>query len=705
MKSKLTAASQGAGMGVLGGLIFFLSEYLLTQIHAEISSRTYAFFLALYVVGGGVGGAVFAPLVTSFWNERRLSALKERAANLLPGLFVFAALFLYGFYYINEKLTPAVGVFAPLSLVANLIYVGFCFLAFRMLLGSAGAAGSGLRLFVTLAAVPLAGVVALNFRLFLWHAPRTFTGEVFLGVFVLGGVALAGAALGRFFSKSRLGYLLSPVVAGLLVLGVAFSGGPATTSYARHYAVPLKPQTLEKAPNIIWIVLDTARRDQLSIYNDTEELTPNLDALARDAVVFNRAISSAPWTIPSHASMFTGMFPSKHAAHRGVPGGMFTNPLSKENLTIAEILAERGYDTACIAANVAGLSRNFGFAQGFRYYFDGRPVVYSLFWGKLLGEMPERFRSKVLKENEICLSSEINGIVFDWLQRREAERPFFLFINYMEPHDGIEHVPEPYDSMFGFSWEEHDRVFEGFDQGKVVRFEQEVTPEQFDMFRRMVARRVYFMDHQIGRLFERLKTEGLYDDAFIIVTSDHGELNGEHNSFGHNTDLYNEVIWVPLIVKYPGNSKTGFSDRTVQNVDIMPELLHHLGIEIPEGVQGQPFDQITHEIIAELFEQKKAQALLYPERYYRDLRAIYATVNGDSLKYIWASNGVLELYDMSSDPREQHNLAEARPEVIEILDRRLDAWLKSFTPVRSTNGKMKYTKEVQDRLRSLGYIK
>jgi len=159
-------------------------------------------------------------------------------------------------------------------------------------------------------------------------------------------------------------------------------------------------------------------------------------------------------------------------------------------------------------------------------------------------------------------------------------------------------------------------------------------------------------------------------------------------------------------VKYPGAAKTGFSDRTVQNIDIMPELLMNLNIPIPEEVQGQPFNQVNHQIISELFEQKKAQALLFPERYYRDLRAIYSNVDGDSLKYIWSSIGKDEMYDMATDAFERNNLVQLKPEAVKKLEQELNSWLKSFSPIGSdSQGEIKYSKEVEERLRSLGYLK
>jgi len=629
--------------------------------------------------------------------------------GFLAAGFLFVIFFLYGFYYINEKITPGVGVFAPACLAANGLYLMLSIGLFKLTLIGSKNTKSCLSAFGQMGFLPLAVLVAINFRFFLVHSPNTDTVEVFFATAAFGMGGILSVALlylaGRRLKNQSARVLLNIALGFAALVIFAYSGSPSGASFQMT-----KPRFSDQATanrkNVIWIVMDTARRDQISIYGDEGSLTPNIDEFARDALVMNRSISSAPWTIPSHATMFTGMFPSKHAAHRGVPGGKFTNPLSSDHLTIAEILLSYGYDTALIAGNVAGLSRNFGFSQGFNYYFDGRPIAFNLTWGKLLISLPRSFRANTLRLNEVCLSSELNALAFDWLDRRPQEEPFFLFMNYMEPHDGIEHIPEPYNSMFGYSRAEYERVFDGLEQAKVVRFEQEVTPEQLEMSQRTVARRVAFMDHNIGLLLDKLKAEGLYEDSFIIITSDHGELNGEHHSFGHNTDLYNELIWVPLIVKYPGSHKKGFSDLTVQNVDIMPELLNELNFDIPQAVQGQPFEDVSHEIIAELFEQKKAQALLYPDRYYRDLRAIFTSVNGVSLKYIWSSNGDDEIYNLEQDPKEKNNLVEQGPDIVAQLGQRLKDWRNSFDSINfSKDGHTKYSKEVEDRLRSLGYIK
>jgi arylsulfatase A-like enzyme len=301
----------------------------------------------------------------------------------------------------------------------------------------------------------------------------------------------------------------------------------------------------------------------------------------------------------------------------------------------------------------------------------------------------------------------MNPIINDWLDRNSGDQPFFLFINYMEPHAGVEVLPEPYDSMFGFDLDEHNKVFEDLDMRKVVYFEQEVAPEQMKSRNIYIYRKLFMMDYYMGELFRRLKSMGLYEDSFIIVNSDHGDLFGEHNSFGHNTDLYNELIHIPMIVKYPNASRKGRFTKTVQTIDLMPEILTYLGIEVSSEVQGQPFDQVDHPIISELFRQQHYYLTQEnPDRYYRDLKAIYSKVGEDSLKYISATNGSSKLFDLANDQAEENNLISEKRHEVALLQEQLNEWMVSFEPVQG-NDEIDKSKvnEMRERLRSLGYIK
>ncbi len=713
MKSPIAPITKSLSLGTICAILIFVVELSLGATYAEVHARTFIFFAMLYVVAGVTGGLLLGLALNfckgwlghQWWRSERVT--------FLPAIFLFAYFFIYGFYYINEKLTPAVGMFAPLSLFADLVYLGFGVMLFRLALSATVESRSAFVIFLQVALLPLLLLVAVNLRYFAWQPPVMRNGELVIGVLSLGFAGVFGAIISKVI-LSKLGRGKGgglPVMANIVVgAGILFffmrAGAPSSASFYQSEAGVTSTSRAPRPRNIIWIVTDTARRDHVSVYGGERDATPNLKKFSEETLVFDRAIATAPWTLPSHASMFTGMYPSKHGAHYE-GDALFSTPLLPENLTIAEILSSQGYQTAGIAANNAGLSRALGCNQGFQYYFDAPPFVFSLFWGKLLQRFSEDFRVDNLFVNEVCLASEINPIVYNWLEKRDPTRPFFLFINYMEPHGGIAFVPEPYDSMYGFDREIQPEVFKDFDADEIIHFNGSVKEKHRAFWNGYVQRKIAFMDYHLGDLFDRLKNMGLYDDAMLIVNSDHGELFGEHNSFGHNTDLYNELIWVPMMLRYPQAEQRGRSDRLVQTVDIMPEILTHIGVEIADDVQGQPFAEIKHEIVAELFQQKhNAHAKRYPERYYRDLKTIFSTANSDSLKYIWSSDDKSELFDLDRDPSELSNVIAGRRSQTDTLHNKLHRWQLSFTPLQVTDQSSdKDKEELEKRLRSLGYIK
>ncbi len=691
-----------------------LTEWALSSALAEINYRTYVFYMLLHSASALLVGMALAILLRMADGKlKKYTSWDLGAPAFLPAVVVAVYLFIYGFYYINEKLTPAVGMFAPLSIFADLLFMAFAAVAFRLALKSERAGSGRLAIFLSSGFLPLVALVGINLRFFAWQPPVMRTGELFAGVFAFGGAVVGGSLVAHLISKNLPGAgkawiasVLNLLLGAAMIAFLARSGSPSASGFAVGDSQGNKVTTAPRPRNIIWIVTDTARRDHLSMYGSSRNATPQLEAFSKEALVFDRAISAAPWTAPSHASMFTGMFPSKHGAHfKG--DAMFCTPLGPENVTLAEILSAKGYQTAAIVANNAGLSRSLGCDQGFQYYFDAQPFVFSLFWGKVLQQFSEDFRVDRLWVNEACLSSEINHVVRDWLGTRDTTRPFFLFINYMEPHGGIAFLPGKYDSLYGYARSKSDEIFKNFNADDIVHFKGEVTKAERAFWTAFTQRKIAFMDMNLGKLFQRLKDMGLFNDAMIVVNSDHGELFGEHQTFGHNTDLYNELIWVPMLVRYPEARRRGRSERLVQTVDIMPEILKSVGLDVPADVQGQPFDAATHDVIAEIFMQEhNSHARRFPERYNRDLKAIFSGVGSDSLKYIWSSNDKSELFDLGSDPNESNNIIAERPSQADSLNRRLQRWQNSFVPVEVTDKRTQQDKEeLEKRLRSLGYIK
>jgi len=211
------------------------------------------------------------------------------------------------------------------------------------------------------------------------------------------------------------------------------------------------------------------------------------------------------------------------------------------------------------------------------------------------------------------------------------------------------------------------------------------------------------VDDAVGKLMERLKELRRYSQSMIIVTSDHGESFGEHSLTTHGVALYDDNLRIPLIVKYPAWRKTtGVIDDSASLVDIFPEILRTVSLPVPENIQGTTLQLPPKKrpIIAENFQDptwKKRDDLKHLAR---DLKAIYA---GD-FKYLWASDGRCELYNITQDPLESANLIDKLPNNAQELNEQLERWSNSVTPIDGDNELPDPDQAITDKLRSLGYI-
>lgn len=446
----------------------------------------------------------------------------------------------------------------------------------------------------------------------------------------------------------------------------------------------------ERKPPIILITMDTTRADHLSCYGYTRETTPNIDALAQEALLFKNCISSASWTLPAHASLFTGRSPSEHGARNGYNDKPFgLAPLSKEQVTLAETLRDDGYTTAAITGGPA-LDSGFGLNQGFDFYDDRlssplRPLA--------LFKVVSKLHPTLQVPRARSYAKEINQLVRPWLKRHYQE-PFFLFINYFDPHRP--YMPKaPYDTMF-----------DGKKDGIEVNFEDILAMRSSlkeDEKRHLLSQydgEIASLDNHIGILFEDLKSLDLYEESLIIITSDHGESFGEHNLMEHGNSLYEDQLWVPLIIKYPASmAKRGTVEQRVQSLDIMAEILTVLNLPMPKAIGALPFDGQRREVWAENFRDQSA-IVLSPERFDKDLKTLYM----DDFKYIWASNGEEELYSLRDDPQESRNLKEVHLERTRIMRQKMKEWMSSLNHRDGEPNPLNLDEDTEAMLRSLGYI-
>ncbi len=411
------------------------------------------------------------------------------------------------------------------------------------------------------------------------------------------------------------------------------------------------------------VTLDTTRADHLSCYGYVRKTSPRLDALAADSVVYDRCISTSSWTLPAHASLFTGRYPTSHGAihdpnaeHRltavlpDVDPGFRANALSDRIETLATALKRHGYVTGALIGG-PWLKRLFGLAQGFDYYDDTEI-------SSLNGRLAE----------------QINRRALPWIDK-VANQPFLLFVNYFDAHFPYA-PPERFQSRF--------LKVAGLKRGAKGTLEEPVD---------LYDAEIYYADHFLGKLVDHLHDLGLYDDTWIIITADHGELFGEHGLFSHGATLYEPEVRAPLVIKYPKRwAQRGRNAEPIQLTDIMPMILDRLGFPTPAHVQGTSPGQPRRRIFAEV----------YPLPVLSKRGSHRAYYEGD-LKYVWNSRGRHMLFDLKADPDEEHNLYGLKLEKARAMRTAMETLVKEL-PRPYEVAVTRIDQETLETLRGLGYI-
>ncbi len=321
------------------------------------------------------------------------------------------------------------------------------------------------------------------------------------------------------------------------------------------------------ATPIVLLTLDTTRRDALSIYGGLAEASPRLHSFAEKATVFDNAFATSPWTLPSHASMMTGLYPSMHMA------GVTSDWIAPQHVTLASLLRTGGYYNAGFAGGEMCASR-WGVARSFQFYQD-----------------PDGFESR---------GDVLNEGVFRVLETIGSD-PLFLFVNYFDPH-GLYRAPERFQEIFDVARKEArlegQQIWKDLAKGDgaawraIIDGKGEPTPEALDYLRAAYLAEVAFMDEQIGLLFDELERQGLFDSALIVVVADHGEFLGEGGMFSHACRLDPELVEVPLIIKWPHQKQGERSQLLVSHVDLFSTVLRAAGIEAPanDGIRIDQFE-------------------------------------------------------------------------------------------------------------------
>jgi arylsulfatase A-like enzyme len=396
----------------------------------------------------------------------------------------------------------------------------------------------------------------------------------------------------------------------------------------------------QKPRRVILISIDTCRADYLSCYGFGRETTPNIDAIAKEGILFKNAFSPIPLTLPAHCSMLTGTYPLYHGVHDNLG-----NILAEFNTTIAEILRTRGYSTAAIASSFV-LDKKFGTHQGFDTYND-------------TFVQPIGPRDSLQRRGE-----EASRFACSYLDQH-ADETFFLFLHYFDPHDAYI-PPEPFASEYA------DNLYAG---------------------------EIAYTDHCIAQVIDKLKSLDLYDSSLIIIVGDHGEALGDHGEAYHGYYIYQPTVRVPFIVRPPNCRKSKVINNIVSLVDVVPTILGYLGIEVPPHVQGEDLSAFSAGKIPAKNNRYVYCESLEGTKY--GCNPLLGLVD-ERFKYIETSRP--ELYDLTQDPIEQNNLAKKEQKRARLMQGRLQEMMSRLIDVRSTDASAELDEQTRTRLESLGYV-
>ena len=490
-----------------------------------------------------------------------------------------------------------------------------------------------------------------------------------------------------------------------LLLTVVLRDGP------RIAATPGAPAAAARsAPSIVVISMDTVRADHLSIYGYTADTTPALTALASRATLYAHAMSTADTTLASHASMFTGLYPSQHGSHNDhtwpVP-----RPLDPGIPILAARLAASGYKTMGVVANFGNLGTSLGLDRGFQYY-DPRAAVRFLlddparnhFLRQGANRVLQRLTGTDLAEVPYRRAADINRAVLPLLDEVAANpQPFFLFVNYMDAHWPYR-PPPPFDTKFGSTRARSIAMADYYRMASdVMAGRRTLTDTERADLHAQYDGGIANIDQQIGALVDRLEKLERLDNCLLIVTADHGEAFGEHALVEHGVSVYGDQIHVPLIVKYPRQRTPSRVRDAVSGVDVMATALEAAGQAVPADVEGRSLPRGGENSASPrvVFSESHPGPGLF-ERYPR-FRRVERAIVSDGLKLIVSTAGKRELYDLDEDPEDARDLAPARPDVAQRLDQAVNRWLATVKP--SDDGIRTLDPKTLERLKSLGYIR
>jgi len=444
-------------------------------------------------------------------------------------------------------------------------------------------------------------------------------------------------------------------------------------------------------PNVILIIMDVQRASNLHCYGYEKETTPSIDKVAKEGTIFLNCISPGVWTLPSHASIFTGRYVCGH----GVGARYNYKPVEKYTLT--EIFKAKGYRTAGFCNKGHwwaryGIRDDRGFDEFYTFTF-----------------------SSLEEWVEVGSSKEISAAI-KWIKRNKT-RPFFVFINCLEPH--LPYIPpEEFIKKFAgdLSLEEAKKIQPNI--WKVRMGLEKVSEERWKKLRALYDGETACLDYRLGKLFTFLEEENLMDKTILIITSDHGDEQGEHYPphIAHQLHLYQPGIHVPLIIRHPEIfPQREKIESLVQTHDIFPTLLEVLevksidvwkqcqAVSLFNALKGQEREYALAEYQKPLLAFERMLNIDPDYDFRKWYKSIKALIVGE-YKYIWYSTGEEELYNLKEDPLEQNNLADIETGKVEEMRKKLYSILFSLDQ-RDLGDLVQGSEDNIRKLEKLGYIR
>lgn len=444
-----------------------------------------------------------------------------------------------------------------------------------------------------------------------------------------------------------------------------------------RWAASVLPPAKPGAPNVLLLVMDTVRADRLSLHGYERETSPNLVRLSRKGVRFDQARSTAPWTLPSHASMFTGRWPHQ-------TGVSEDRPLDATHPTLAEFLTDRGHLTAGFVGNTYYCNSWFGLGRGFAHYED--------FYDEDLAiSVTETLRCSALGRCLLHIASlplgherrrkdaaSVSHDFVDWLSEQDRGRPFFAFLNFFDAHTpyllptGVEprfgpHVQDPADTALLHNWNNRPKKH---------------VPERLanlasDSYDDCIA----YVDSEVGKLLDELEKRSWLENTLVIITSDHGEHLGEHGLFGHGKSLYSQELHVPLVIIPPGGLASGrIVNAPVSLRDLPATVVDVLGYRGDSPFPGTSLARYWQSSVSN--DQPHATAV-FSEVALRETvsrnqsrppawRGPMKSIVSEGKAYIRNADGREEIYDVLNDPADSRDLM-GRTSTDTLVDQLRDA--------------------------------